>query len=205
MEDDYDGWLVSRPTLVQDRNHPNHWRNRAADLKASAGALWHSMGAQDSTIATELGYAPGYRMSVACWPVYHMLCGLSLELTMKAVLAQRGPTPADFKGHKFANLHQQLRLPLSKDKRKLLQFYEDSLVWAGRYPTPLDATDEKLLKHYELASEVLTKPVELSQSGVLRFKVSSGATDWEHFVKLWDNYALLFNEALGYRVDTPNP
>ena len=195
MEDDYEGWLASRPTLVEDRSHPNHWRNRAADLKASAGALWHSMGAQDAAIAAELGYAPGYRMSVACWPVYHMLCGLSLELIMKAVLAQRGLAPDEFKGHKFANLHRLLDLPLNKENAKLMAFYQDALVWAGRYPTPLDATDEKLMSHYELASDILTKPIEMGQPGLLKFKVSSGATDWEQFTALWGSYAALFSEA----------
>lgn len=76
MEDEYEGWLASRPTLVEDRSHPNHWRNRAADLKASAGALWHAMGAQDAAIAEELGYAPGYRMKwragrcITCFAAY---------------------------------------------------------------------------------------------------------------------------------------
>lgn len=58
MEDEYEGWLASRPTLTKDRGHPNHWRNRAADLRASAGALWHAMDSQDATMAAELRYAP---------------------------------------------------------------------------------------------------------------------------------------------------
>lgn len=194
MDDDYIQFIADRPTLTENRNHPNHWRNRAADLKASAGALWHSMGSQDSAIASELGYAPGYRMAVACWPVYHMLCGLSLELIMKAVLAQRGFSPTEFKGHKFENLHQLLGVPLKKDRAKLMAFSEASLVWAGRYPTPLYTDDEKLLTYYDLASDVLTKPIDLGSTSVLNFKTSSGATDWEHFLKLWNSYAILFDE-----------
>lgn len=194
MDDEYQGWLADRPTLTEDRNHPNHWRNRASDLKASAGALWHAMGSQDSTIASELGYAPDYSMGIACWPVYHMLCGLSLELIMKAILAQRGLSPIEFKGHKFENLHRLLGMPLKKDRLKLLAFYEASLVWAARYPTPLDANDEKLLSYYKLASDVLTKPTRGGPPGVLKLKISSGVTDWAHFVKLWDGYAAFFLE-----------
>lgn len=189
---DYQGWLASRPTLAEDRSHPNHWHNRAADLHASAGALWHAMGSQDVAIASELGYAPGFRMGVACWPVYHMLCGLSLELIMKAVLAQRGLSPAQFKGHSFKKLHQLLDCPMDATRTRLMAFYEASLLWAGRYPTPLDATDDKLLGYYALANEILTKPIQMGEPGVLNFKISSGATDWNQYTDLWREYSDLF-------------
>jgi len=48
MDENYEGRLESRPSLTEDQSHPNHWRNRPADLKASAGALWHAMGSQDT-------------------------------------------------------------------------------------------------------------------------------------------------------------
>ncbi len=136
MEDDYEGWRARRPTLVEDRNHPNHWLNRAADLKASAGALWHAMGSHDAAIAQELGYGAGYSMSVACWPVYHMLCGLSLELIMKAVLVQRATPQKQVEIHVLNRLHSLLGFDLDDERKQLLDFYEASVVWAGRYPTP---------------------------------------------------------------------
>jgi len=193
--DDYQVWLASRPTLVEDRNHPNHWFNRAADLKASAGAVWFSMGPDNAAISEALGYAPGNCMRTACKPIYFMLCGLALELIMKAVLAQRGFTPDQFKGHKFETLHQKLGLPLKRDIAKLMAFYEASLVWAGRYPIPIDATDEKLMSFYNLANEILTKPTDLGPSGI-KFRVGTDElTNWTQFSKLWGSYATLFKTA----------
>lgn len=191
-EDDFQDWFASRPTLVEDRSHPNHWRNRAADLKASAGALWHAMGSQDAAIAQELGYAEGYRMGVACWPVYHMLCGLSLEVIIKAVLVRRGTDPTKIETHSFVKLHDALGLTMDGERAKLMAFYEASLVWAARYPTPRNASDDKLLSYYDLAAEVLTKPVDLGTSGILKFRASNDATDWKHFSELWHSYEALF-------------
>lgn len=136
MEDDYEGWLASRPTLVEDRSHPNHWLNRASDLLASAGALWHAMGAEDTAIAQALGHGSGFSMKVACWPVYHMLCGLSLELIMKAVLIQRATPQKDVETHVLHRLHRMLDLDLDEERKQILDFYEASVMWAGRYPTP---------------------------------------------------------------------
>lgn len=190
--DDNSDLPATRPTLSEDRGHPNHWYNRSVDLHASAGALWHAMGPQDATIASELGYASGFRLGVACSPVYHMLCGLSLELIMKAVLAQKGFTPAQFRGHSFKKLHQLLQIPMNSDRIKLMAFYEASLLWAGRYPTPLDPTDEKLSDYYSLVDDVLTKPVDMGETSVLKFKTSSGAAHWEKYTGLWNEYSKLF-------------
>lgn len=192
MEDDYEGWLASLPTLVEDRSHPNHWLNRASDLRASAGALWHSMGPQDAAIAKALGYGSGYSMKVACWPVYHMLCGLSLELIMKAVLVQRATPQRDVETHVLPRLHRMLGLDLEEERKQILDFYEASVMWAGRYPTPRNPTDEKLLSHYDLESKVLTKPAPIKSPGTLEFRVSSNTTDWDQFSGLWGEYAALF-------------
>lgn len=192
MEDDYEGWLASRPTLVEDRSHPNHWLNRASDLLASAGVLWHSMGPQDAAIAQALGYGSGYSMKVACWPVYHMLCGLSLELIMKAVLVQRATPQRDVETHILHRLHRMLGLELHEERKQILDFYEASVMWAGRYPTPRNPTDEKLLRHYDLQSKILTKPAPIGTLGTLKVRVSSNTTDWDQFSGLWGEYAALF-------------
>jgi hypothetical protein len=53
----------------------------------------------DGDIATSLGLPPGFSMQVACMPVYYMLCGLSLEVVMKAVLVQRGVPEKKYATH----------------------------------------------------------------------------------------------------------
>lgn len=68
---DVDAWFAARPTLTEERSHPNHWFNRAADLHASAGALWYSMENDGRHgIGEELGFSKDFSMNVACYPVY---------------------------------------------------------------------------------------------------------------------------------------
>lgn len=193
-EEDFDveAWIASRPSLTEMRNHPNHWFNRSADLHASAGAVWYSMGDKRELIAKELGLGTNFDMDRACYHVYHMLCGLALEVMMKAVLVQRGVTPKKYETHSFEKLNKLLDAHLDAQELRLLQFYEGSLVWSGRYPTPRDATDEKLKSFYSLADEVLTMEGECLPGSTLRLSVNSGATDWKPFTALWARYALLF-------------
>ena len=87
------------PDLVKERNHPNHWYNRASDLHASAGALWLIMRTREEGAADELGLGRGFSMCVACWPVYLMLSGLSLEVIMKAALVQQGVPESSYGRH----------------------------------------------------------------------------------------------------------
>lgn len=149
-------------TLTEDRKHPNHWYNRASDLHASAGALWHAMDDGEGEIAAELGLPSGFNMYTACHPVYYMLCGLALEVIMKAVLVQRGVPEKKYETHEFSRLTALLGVSPTKEEQALLRFYEASLVWAGRYPTPKRATDAELLEPPRFSR----RPVGLSQAGL---------------------------------------
>lgn len=168
-------------TLTEDRKHPNHWYNRASDLHASAGALWHAMDDGEGEIAAELGLPTGFSMYTACHPVYYMLCGLALEVIMKAVLVQRGVPEKKYETHEFSKLTALLGVSPTNEEQALLRFYEASLVWAGRYPTPKRATDAEILGFWALAIDVQNPTVEGVASG-----------DWEHFTKLWHTYAAAF-------------
>lgn len=190
---DAEAWLASRPSLTEMKSHPNHWFNRSSDLHASAGAVWHSMGDDSARIAEELKLGSNFDMGIACYHVYHMLCGLALEVMIKAVLIQRKTDPKDFKTHSFEKLNLALGLPVDEQGTKLLKFYEGMLVWAARYPTPNSVTDEKLESFYTLANAVLTTDGPPLEGTTLRFSVSSGATDWEAFSALWQSYANLFD------------
>jgi len=191
--EDYETWRASRPTLSQERSHPNHWFNRASDLHASAGAVWYSMGKQGAVISEELGLGEGFSMNAACWHVYHMLCGLALEVIMKAVLVQRGIPAKQYETHSFTKLNKLLGIQPSSQETALLSFYECSLVWSGRYPIPRHVTDEKLISFYSLASDILTEPVNISSTSALEFRQASGTTDWSCFTSLWNKYADLFS------------
>ncbi len=114
---------------------------------------------------------------------------------MKAALVQRATPQREVETHVLHRLHLMLGLDLNEDRKQILDFYEASVMWAGRYPTPRNPTDEKLLNHYALESKVLTKPLPMGSPGILKFRVSSNATDWDQFSSLWAEYAHLFTHS----------
>jgi len=134
----------------------------------------------------------GFSVAVACLPVYHMLCGLALELIMKAVLVQR-KSDQNIKTHNLNRLANLLNTHPDKKTKDLLSFYEDSLVWAGRYPMPNNCTDEKIISHWELASHVLTSEVDIGSIGTLKLRRENDPDSWENFCALWKKYADLFD------------
>lgn len=191
-------WL-NLPNLVEERGHPSHWFNRASDLHAAAGATWYAMGSKSTEVAAALSFPPGFSMSVACWPVYHMLCGLSLEVIMKAVLVLRETAPKEYELHDLNKLTRLLKLEPSTEEEKLLDFYNASLVWAGRYPTPRRATDSKLKAYWDLASDVLTSPTIGNWPESMNVRSGNGSTDWTEFNPLWHRYANLFHDEVAQR------
>src|SRR5690348_13945699 len=63
-----------------------YWFNKSADLRGSAAAIWHSMTKERSAeIALACNLGQGFDLSIACRPIYLMLCGMSLELMYKAI------------------------------------------------------------------------------------------------------------------------
>lgn len=135
-DDDYQAfleWRERRPTLTEERNHQNHWFNRAQDLHAAAGAVWYAMDAvNDGKVAQELGLGHGFSMGIACGSVYHMFCGQSLKVIMKAVLVSRDQNPPQT--HNLNDLADLLNAKRSKEEKRLLAFYEESVWWAGALP-----------------------------------------------------------------------
>ncbi|GKX42430.1 hypothetical protein SOASR015_14640 [Pectobacterium carotovorum subsp. carotovorum] len=186
--DDYDRWLKNRKTLTEERNHPNHWFNRASDLRASAGALWVAMEGNNDLFVEKLGLHNSFSMGVACWPVYHMLCGLSLELIFKAVIVQLGGDVP--KTHDLNQLAGKASFQCSVAEKQLLKFYKASVEWSGRYPIPNRCNDDGLLDHWRLASDVLTKPDKRFKD--IEMRTGSGATDWENYHALWSRIAEQF-------------
>ncbi len=187
---DYEDY--ERPTLVEDRSHRNHWLNRANDLHASAGAIWLSMRSDNPKEVTDkLGLGDGFSMSTACFPVYHMLCGLALEVVMKAVLVSRGEQAPEI--HDLNDLANLIGMKRNVNEKRILRFYQESVVWAGRYPIPRKANDQMLRQYWDLANKVLTKPKPMGKETVLTFYVASGATSWDRFTGLYSSYNSLFD------------
>ncbi len=195
MDDDFFDNLRlprERPSLTDELNHPNHWFNRSSDLRASAGALWFVMDDKVEAVADRLGLEKGFSMGIACRPVYHMLCGLAIELILKAVIVQNGLKVPQ--SHDLNYLASQLSLILNPHEKNLLIFYKASIEWSGRYPTPAKCDDDSILKYWKLATEVLTKPMvpDTNKSGTPKFRTASDATSWTNFNTLWARVASEF-------------
>ncbi|HCL6751420.1 TPA: hypothetical protein ACNUZQ_002987 [Citrobacter braakii] len=171
--------------ITNDRKHPNHWFNQASNLRASAHVLWLTM--QSNSLQKEMGYDGGFSLKVACYPVYEMLCGLALELILKAVIVQKNkPVP---NSHNLNHLASIADIKISKKIVGLLNFYTEVIVWSGRYPIPRNCDDEKLTNYWELVSNTLTEPVE--NVGTLQIRRGNGASDWDNFNEI---FTLVMND-----------
>ncbi|WP_410705770.1 HEPN domain-containing protein [Citrobacter freundii] len=181
-EDDYDHWIRKRQTITEQRLHPNHWFNRASDLRASAHVLWLSMQSKD--LQQRMGYGGGFSLEVACNPVYHMLCGLALELILKAVIVQRTGKVSEI--HDLNHLASLAAIKVNTKRKELLKFYTAAILWTGRYPVPVKCDDEKLKDYWQLASNVLTDRVK--GFGSLEVRKGNGAADWENFQVIYTEF-----------------
>lgn len=187
FEDDYHYWMRKRQTVTEQRLHPNHWFNRASDLRASAHVLWLSMESKD--LQQRMGYGGGFSLEVACSPVYHMLCGLALELILKAVIVQQsGKVP---EVHDLNHLVSLAGISVNTRRKELLKFYTAAIVWTGRYPVPARCDDDKLKKYWELASNVLTEPAK--GFGALKVRRRNAASDWDNFQAIYGEFMEKFD------------
>ncbi|WP_437889795.1 HEPN domain-containing protein [Phytobacter sp. V91] len=173
-------------SITDDRMHPNHWFNRASDLRASAHVLWLTMESKD--IQKAMGYGGGFSLGVACYPVYHMLCGLSLELILKAVIVQKGLTSPNT--HNLNQLASEAGAKAEGGRKELLKFYTSAILWTGRYPVPVNCDDKKLLDYWELVKNVLSDPVE--STGILDMRRNNDADSWVNFNAMFKEYMELF-------------
>ena len=189
--DEYDPYVPQ--SIVQDKSHPNHWHNRANDLHASAGAIWLSMsGGRSKESADSLGLGNGFDMHLACFPVYHMLCGLSLEVLMKALLVKRGESPPEH--HDLNLLAHLLGVKRTPPQKQILNFYQASVQWAGRYPVPLKADDQMLLDYWDMANNLLFKGKAISKGSFIKKYTPTHATAWERYNALYRSYSAMFDQ-----------
>lgn len=175
--------------LVEQHSHPNYWFNQASDLRATAGAAWFSMSINPETVRVALGLAPGFSMSVACRRVYHLLCGLALEVLLKGMLALRLEQPPAT--HDLCVLADRVGVELSAVERELLRYYSTTISWAGRYPLPKNPTEEKLRGYWDNAVDVLTSATPLAPGSLLKIARPSGADHWDAFHGLYERIEAL--------------
>jgi|GEM_PF-1127490 len=158
---------------------PLAWYNKSCDLRASSGAIWFSMKNELlETISSELNLGEGRSANI--WPVYFMLCGLSLELIYKAILVvknEKAPTKHTLSSlANLAGIHQDQR------KEDLLSILTEAIIWEGKYPVPMDGQQNKMVELSRLENRSLFDFVEWKG---LKIPRPNNELGWDSFNNLW--------------------
>lgn len=164
------------------RKHaPLWWLNKSSDLRASAGALWLSMDEKQSdSIVEKLDLGTGFCMSVAVWPVYMMLCGMSLELLYKAISVAKGD-PVQTK-HNLIDLAHVAGVQTDEKSKAFLQLLTESVIWEGKYPVPKDKQKESFYTANNLYNKVMYTKDRFHGCEIQK---PTHALNWESFNELW--------------------
>lgn len=160
-----------------------YWFNKASDLMGSAAALWVCRDPDLSQrVAIEADLGAGFSMGAATPPVYRMLCGMAVELVLKAIVVESGDT-VNMNGHDLVDPWQQVSLPLSDQERRLLSVLSHDVVWAGRYPTP--KKEVKFNEYLDTCDEALYDREPIAPDSSLSVMEPNHALDWTGFQSLW--------------------
>jgi HEPN domain len=173
--------IEARDVFERRKKLSIYWHNKASDLRGSAGALWASMHDPDAyAVAEELGFVQGFSFSVACFPIYHMLCGMALELLLKAIIVAQGDAPKAT--HDLVALSRDAAIQLTDKHSALLKILSAAIIWEGRYPVPKQK--EHFYRLSALRFEHLYDP--LPSAGTLNIRRPNGKLRWESFNELWN-------------------
>lgn len=162
---------ISKGVFERRKSISTYWHNKASDLHASAGVLWE---------ATRRTPDPqtGFSHAVACWSVYQMLCGMSLELLFKAILVAKGIEPKAT--HKLDILAEEAGIRFQPNDTGLLRILSEASIWDGRYPVP------KKAEHYRALNDLVWEHLHDRVSDThLDIRRGNDKLGWESFNRLW--------------------
>lgn len=155
-----------------------YWLNKANDLMAAAAAVHASLGEPySSEITSRFNLGTNFSMAAAVPPVLHMLCGMSLELTYKAVIVSRRLEVPHT--HDLSALARHSGLTLSTADDELHQIWSESIKWEGRYPVPRDI--QGWTRHHTVVRRRLYESVPGLGGHFVR---PNGDLSWGSFVRL---------------------
>ena len=117
-----------------------------------------------------------------------MLCGMSLELLLKAVLVAQGKSPKAT--HDLVELCAQAGLASTEDENDVLRLLSGSIVWEGRYPVP--KTEKSFADHAELRLKVMFDEFPL---GSLKAYRGNDSLSWDNFQPLWGKIYAAYDRA----------
>jgi hypothetical protein len=115
---------------------------------------------------------------------------LSLELVFKAILAKRcKPIPEKAGGHDLVRLCKDANVELNAHQHATLEILTETIVWAGRYPTPKN--DERWDDYHD---RIIEKHVIRSQRGNV-FQVMANPhsfPNWVNYQGIWNSCVVRF-------------
>lgn len=100
--------------------------------------------AKSAFYVEKLNLGDGFRMSAAVWPVFMMLCGMSLELLYKAISVAKGNQVETH--HKLIDLADSAGVEVDKQAKALLTELTEYVIWEGKYPVPKDNQKESFFR-----------------------------------------------------------
>ena len=129
-------------------------------------------------ISSELKLGEGRSFNI--WPVYLMLCGLSLELIYKAILVvKKQNVPSK---HILKNLAKSAGIQSDRQKEDLLSILTEAIIWDGKYPVPKDDQHRKMAKLSKIENRSLVDYVEWKG---ITIPQPNNKLGWESFNELW--------------------
>lgn len=144
----------------------------------------------EQEVVKDLELGAGFSMAVAAFPVFPMLCGLSLELMYKAICVAKS---INFnKEHNLPKLCKLAEVPATEEEYQFLALFTESVVWEGKYPVPTEKRKDALESINDLWSTLLYE--EVKEIKGIKFKRYNGRLSWETFNILWDKACSAFYE-----------
>ncbi|WP_254509524.1 HEPN domain-containing protein [Anatilimnocola floriformis] len=156
--------------------HPNYWFNKSSDLHGAAAVLWTAMNNDDTTLRAECALDPSYRFKVALPLPFRMLCGMSIELLLKAIIVAHSQEPG--MTHGLSSLARAAGVKFADSQLPLLEILSQTIVWDGRYPVPTPKNQQSFEKLSTLKSKYLR---DRKTIGKMQFLVANAALDWTSY------------------------
>jgi len=165
---------------------PLHWHNKASQLRASAAATWYCMSQADQAeVERSLGSPSNLGLGYA-YPAYRMLCGMSIEAMLKAILVAKGlDAPAS---HDLLWLARHAEMQLDATETGLLALLTECIIWHGRYPAPLPKAVHAVAKLGKLTEKHLFTRSVREGGFVIMTPRRPNPLAWDGFDKLWSRF-----------------
>lgn len=135
-----------------------------------------------------LGLGRGFSFGAALGPVFALLAGLSLELSLKAIVKI---IDRPFKEtHRLNELRKNVGISVSADQRVILDALTEHIYWRSRYPVP--RSEMQWLQSVEVFKKAWKKP---KKGSLFSAHNEKRAIDLENYEALWQKFMKAYWQA----------